>query len=71
MTLKEIGNIKHIEFNSEEERKKYIDWLEYTQTEYYVLSDGVSYGDNGTVWFLNIVEQLFKSTPIFNAERWL
>ena len=71
MTLKEMGNVKHIEFNSEEERKKYIDWLEYTKTEYYVLSDGVSCGDNGTVWFLNIVEQLFKSTPIFNAERWL
>ena len=33
MTLKEMGNVKHIEFNSEEERKKYIDWLEYTQTE--------------------------------------
>ena len=69
MTLKEMGNVKHIEFNSEEERKKYIDWLEYTQTEYYVLSDGVSYGDNGTVWFLNIVEQLFL--PVQDGEGYI
>ena len=71
MTLKELGNIKHIEFISENERKEYIDWLEHTQTKYYVLGEGIIGGDNGTVWFLNIVEQLFESTPIFNAERWL
>lgn len=71
MILKELGNIKHIEFNSEKERKEYIDWLEHTQTQYHVINDGVVCGDNGTVWFLNIVEQLFESTPMFNAERWL
>ena len=72
MTIKEAGLVKRIEFRTEEERKDYTDWLDHIGAEYYVLSDGFVGGDNGTVWFLNIVEQWNNnpSYPLFDVETW-
>ena len=70
MIIKEAGVVRRIEFRTEEERKEYIDWLDHTTAEYYVLSEGIIGGENGTVWYLNIVER-WGIYPLFDAERWL
>ena len=70
MTIKEAGVVRRIEFLTEAERKEYLDWLDHTTAEYYVLSEGIIGDGSETKWYLNIVER-WAIYPLFDAERWL
>lgn len=72
MKITEAGLLKHIEFKTEEEKEEYLNGLDRMEIEHCVITDGISYGDNGTVWFVDIVERDLRFPyPLFNAERWL
>ena len=68
MTIKEAGLIKNIEFDTEAERNEYIDGLNRMEIEHVVIGEGRIHGDNGTRYFLNIIERDLRFCyPLFSG----